>query len=238
MSNIAITIMTVARPGDYLDRTLASLAPVRPITLMVGAPETGSLDRYRGNPFIKILSPSPEDFAFLEAEDVGRRAAWNYWRCLGEGAGESRLLIFEDDVIFAAGWEARIARIVEQIERSHADYVVSLYYPYPPEESPSGSIDYPKGKFYGTQGVLFAGRARAEFRKFLRDRGVERWTLPYDLLLQRYTIDADIPLFATMPSLVQHIGAVTTGQSGHFHTTNCFVDDLGRPAQDADARRR
>lgn len=233
MIKIPIVIMTVSRSGDYIDRTLSSLSPGRPMTLMVGSPETGYLERHRSNPHLKVVAPSPEEFAFLRNEGVHRRAAWNYWRCLGEGDGEDRLLIFEDDVVFAAGWEARIARTVERIEQDGPDYVLSLYYPYPPRESANSySIDYCKTDFYGTQGVLFAGRTRHDFRRHLFERGVERFTMPYDLLLQSYTIDHDVPLLATMPSLVQHIGAVTTGLSGHWHMTDCFVEEVGFLVQD------
>jgi hypothetical protein len=227
-----IIIMTVSRPGSYIHQTMASLAPDREVTLMVGSPAADYLDQYRVNPLLKIMVPGDDDFAFLEDSTVGRRAAWNYWRCLGAGANNSRLVIFEDDVIFAVGWEARTRRTIERIEQNHRDYILSLYYPYPREESREGFIEYPLCKFYGTQGVLFGGRTASEFRVFLDERGVRRWTLPYDLLLQRYTTEAGVPLFATVPSLVQHIGVLTTGQSGHFHTTACFVDDVSCFDQD------
>jgi hypothetical protein len=231
-----IIIMTVSRPGGYIDQTLESLAPDRAVTLMVGSPSADYLVRYQANPLFNIVAPSHEEFAFLERSTVGRRAAWNYCRCLGAAANHSRRAIFEDDVIFAAGWEARTARTVHAIEQNHRDYVISLYYPYPLEESSAGYIEYPCSKFYGTQGVFFGGRSAREFRDYLDERGVKCWTLPYDLLLQRYTAEAGIPLFATVPSLVQHIGVVSTGQSAHFHTTNCFVKDVGRLDHDVPRR--
>jgi hypothetical protein len=231
-----IIIMTVSRPGAYIDQTLASLSPDRSVTLVVGSPSADYLDRYRANPLFKIVAPGHEEYAFVEGSTVGRRAAWNYWRCLGAGANKSRRVIFEDDVIFAAGWEARTARTIEAIEQKHRDYVISLYYPYPLEESREGFIEYPCSKFYGTQGVLFGGRSAGEFRQYVDERGVKRWTLPYDLLLQRYTAEAGVPLFATVPSLVQHIGVVSTGQSDHFHTTTCFVEDVSQLDHDAPER--
>jgi hypothetical protein len=231
-----IIIMTVSRPGGYIDQTLASLSPDRPVTLVVGSPSTDYLDWYRDNLNFKIVAPGHDEFAFLEGATVGRRAAWNYWRCLGAGANDLRRLIFEDDVIFAAGWEPRTARTIEAIEKDHRDYVISLYYPYPLEESREGFIEYPCSKFYGTQGVLFGGRSSREFREYLYERGVKRWTLPYDLLLQHFTAEAGVPLFATVPSLVQHIGVVSTGQSDHFHTTTCFVEDVSRLDHDKPER--
>jgi hypothetical protein len=76
--------------------------------------------------------------------------------------------------------------------------------------------------------LLFAGRALAGFRGYLLERGVESWTWPYDLLLQGYAISEGIPILATMPSLVQHMGARTTGLSGHFHAAPSFAEEVGR----------
>jgi glycosyltransferase involved in cell wall biosynthesis len=235
IARIPIVIMTAPRAEPYLDRTLASLAPRRLITLMVGGPDAGYLRHYGGDPLIRIVVPSPGDYARVAGTAVHRHSAWNYWRCLGVGEGERRLLIFEDDVRFARGWEATLAATIGRVERHHADYVLSLYYPYPGEDDEgAGFVGYPKPKFYGTQGILFAGRALAGYRDYLRARGVEEWTIPYDWLLRDYTIERDIPLLAAMPSLVQHIGAVTTGQSDRFHTAPCFADDAGSRGADVE----
>lgn len=228
-SLIPIVIMTVARTEPYLDRTLASLATRRPVTLMVGSPEVGYLERYRNDPLFQIVAPDPGEYARVEGSGVWWRAAWNYWRCLGANPGAPRLLVFEDDVKFTVGWEVLLAVTIEWIEREHADYVLSLYYPYQKMNVADDAvyIAYEKEKFFGTQGVLFAGRALNGYREYLYERGVETWTQPYDWLLRDYAIAGDVPLLATMPSLVQHAGAVTTGQSDHFHTAGWFEEDIG-----------
>jgi glycosyltransferase involved in cell wall biosynthesis len=227
---IPIAIMTAARPVSYIDRTLASLGPHRPVTLMVGTPEVTYLERHRGDPRCRIVAPGPGEYSRVEGTGVWQHAAWNYWRCLGAHGGSRRLLILEDDVRCAIGWEERLGAIVRRIERDHRDYILSLYYPHRRVEGAAARfVDYPAGWFYGTQGVLFAGRARAEFRRYLREWGIEGWVKPYDLLLGDYAAALEIPCFATMPSLVQHIGEVTTGQSAGFHRTECFDEVVEGP---------
>ena len=225
-----IVVMTVARVGNYLPRTLESLGPDTPSTLMVGSTESGYLAPFRGDPGRSVVVPSEEEYAPWSRIGLHHRASWNYWRCLEHGKAWRRLLVIEDDVVFARGWEDYLGRVIGEVEVRVRDYVLSLYSPYPvtnPGRRTFATVA--RGVFYGTQGVLFAGGAAAGFADYLRRHGVESFKTNYDLNLKAYTEVSGTPLFTTDPSLIQHIGERTTG-IGHYHTSPSFREDLGGPS--------
>jgi hypothetical protein len=41
--------------------------------------------------------------------------------------------------------------------------------------------------------------------------------MPHDLVLSGYSKKENVPIFAAIPCLVQHIGEVSTGLAGFFH---------------------
>jgi hypothetical protein len=225
-ANIPIAICTVERPENYLAQTLASLAIRRPIALVVGSPETGFLGQLDPSRY-RFVVPSVEEYSEVAGLQTGYRASWNYARCLGVGEGQPRLLIFEDDVRFATGWEKRLATTVERIESKHADYALSLYYPYGRQDDGKGYFVYPERGFMGFQGMLFAGRSIAGFREYVRERHLQIKPGEHDLLLEGYAAREGIPIFATMPSLVQHTGVKTSIQTGGFHQSPCFEERVG-----------
>jgi hypothetical protein len=219
--------MTVRRPETYLQRALASMSLEQPVALLVGSPDTSYLAPLQSRPGLHVVAPSPVEYGAIAPLSTHQRAAWNYWRCLRHGLGNRYLLVLEDDVRCANGWEERLVLTVLTIAAIFPDFVLSLYFPYP-RQSVGGAcyLPYPKKEFYGTQAILFAGRALPEFTAHLHEHGVRSCTAPYDLLLQDYVLRRDVPLFASAPSLVQHIGVVTTGLSAQFHTTPWFVEDI------------
>jgi hypothetical protein len=197
---------------------------------MVGSLDASYLDRYRDDPALRIVLPSPGQFQVWVDRPVGHRASWNLWRALQDARGHPRILLCEDDIIFARGWRPFLSRMIAEIERVEADYFLSLYSPWPLVEAPEGGRvrNAPDG-YYGTQAVLYAGRTIAEFADYLERNGLDECSLPYDLNLARYADEAGIPIYATCPSIVQHIGRITTGL-GPFHQAVTFVPDLAGPA--------
>jgi hypothetical protein len=219
----SIVVATVPRPADYLGRTLAGLPVDRPVALMAGSPDAAHLDAYRADPRFRIETPSAAELPDVSGEADPRRAA-----------EEGRLLVVEDDVAFAPGWADPMAAIVGAIEAAgRTDYLLSLYYPYPAPADPgaAGFVAYPPAAFYGTQAVLFAGCVAREFRPVLLARAIERYELEYDLLLARFAESRGFPIFAAVPALAQHIGVVSSGLTGHFHSTPCFAGDRAVPAR-------
>lgn len=232
MGTIDFAIMTVARPRVYIHELIASLRPDLPIRLIVGAPAYGYLERYRGNPFIEIIEVNAEEWAHFQNRRVHHRACWNYWRSLTLGPRTpscTGLVVFEDDVIPARGWESRFHDTVTQIEAVHkGPFVLALYTAVtlpPPPHAQIYYVGYPVPVFYGTQAMYYPEAVRVGFADYLKCHGVDSMRLPYDLLLRNYLWKERIRLVATFPCLFRHVGEISTGL-GNFHKTRQFLSDV------------
>jgi hypothetical protein len=238
VGTIDFAIMTVARPTVYIHELIASLRPDLPLRLIVGAPAYGYLERYRSNPLREIIEVGAEEWAHFQHRRVHHRACWNYWRSLTLGPRTPScrgLVVFEDDVIPARGWENRFHETVNQIKEVHkGPFVLALYtavnLPSPPHAR-IYYVGYPVPVFFGTQAMYYPEEVRAGFADYLKRHGVDSMRLPYDVLLRNYLWKERIRLLAAIPCLFQHVGEIGTGL-GNFHKTGQFlsdVTDLQRP---------
>lgn len=233
MRTIDFAIMTVARSPVYIHELIASLRSDLPVRLIAGSPDYEYLERYRDNPAREIIEVSAKGWEHFQNRRVSHRANWNYWRCLTLGPRTSScegLLIFEDDVIPARGWEPRFYDIVDQIESDcTGPFVLSLYSPVRlprPPNSQTYYARYPTANFYGTQAIYFPEEVRSDFARFLKCNGVDIYQQQYDIVLRAYLLNQGIPLFGANPCLVQHVGEVTTGLAEFFHKANRFQSEL------------
>ncbi len=234
LNKINLVITTVCREEKYLDATLTSLSSEylirrdQPVFLVVGSPVTSYLDCYRAQPGIVVVEMGPHAWAWIKNNNMRQRATWNYYRCLTQCDGdEEGTLILEDDVRFACGWWARLDRTLGILEsRFSSRFVLTLYNPYgwKPKEHLLYA-EYPRARFTGTQGVYYPAKMRQGFAKYLKVKGVIGNKDHYDYLLRDYLIQEDIPLFATSPSLIQHMGRNTTGL-GIWHQAPGFIEDV------------
>jgi hypothetical protein len=85
--------------------------------------------------------------------------------------------------------------------------------------------EYPRNDFTGTQGVYYPAQVRQEFAKYLKVKGVIGNKNHYDFLLRDFLVQEGIPLFTTVPSLIQHMGRKTTGL-GVWHQAPGFIEDV------------
>lgn len=234
LDKINLVITTVCREEKYLDATLTSLSseyPIRrdqPVFLVVGSPVTTYLDCYRSQPGIMVVEMGPNAWAWIKNNRLRHRATWNYHRCLTQYAGGERgTLILEDDVKFACGWRLRLDITIAALEsRYGSEFVLTIYDPY--KCAPGESClytEYPRERFTGTQGVYYPAGVRQDFAKYLRTTGVIANKNHYDYLLRDYLLQEDLPLFATTPSLIQHMGRNTTGL-GVWHQAPGFVENV------------
>jgi hypothetical protein len=206
-----------------------------PIRMVVGSPSYGYLERYRQNPNIEIIGIEPYEWERFGKYPVIHRALWNYWRCLVYGVrhgSRKGLIILEDDVIPAKGWEERTARTIEEIESEYGDeYVLALHTWFTELAKPAGGRyykPYPAGSFGGTQAMYYPEPIRIAFAEYLKREGVESFRTAYDYMLREYLILTGTPCFATTPCLFQHIGEVSTGLSMAFARAGYFEKKLRR----------
>jgi hypothetical protein len=242
-------ITTVSRPKNYIDELLRGLQVEGAIRLVVGSPDCEYLERYRSSPLIEIIGVSSPDWAHFQNSSVHHRVVWNHWRSLTLGPKSLQrdgVLVFEDDVILARGWQRRFYDTVEQIEaRFGTRYVLALYrgrflqsrtfYNWfrrtlsdclYPEEQRGYYATYPVRQFWGTQAMYYPEEIRKDFAEYVKINGVNAYRRPYDLLLKDYLQTYEIPVFTTVPSLVQHIGEIGTGVGWKFHTARKFEKNL------------
>lgn len=246
-AEISVAIMTVERPQGYLHATLESLRlEWRENTLLLfpGSPASGFLNRYRSGGYL-IIETTDTDWDAIWLWSTHRKAMWNYWRCLQQPvtqpvSGDWGRLIIEDDVRFAQGWSDRFLLSVSELYEAYGDrFILSLYSPHESvkqasEESEDVTIPYPAADFYGTQAVFFPEAVRRDFADYLKIYGLQDNLMTYDCLLGRYCAEHSIPLFTTVPSLVQHTGIETTGQSEYgspVHQSPSFLESLSRPGR-------
>jgi hypothetical protein len=218
--------VTVSRPGGYIHETLASVGEAQSARLFAGSTDVEYLHRYLGNSLINVHTPTTEQFAPWANESVHHRASWNFWRALDHGSSQQRLLLCEDDVVFAQGWQAFLSRAIQEIEETDRDYLLTLYSPGPVSTLPGRlTTAINPNQFFGHQGILYGGKSTAKFCTYLFAHGVDHWERPQDLNLAQFALEMEIPMYATVPSLIQHIGRKTTGQ-GSFHQAPSFVPDV------------
>lgn len=241
LEKINLVISTVWREENYLDATLKSLTSEYPtlsdppVCLVVGSPVTAHLDRYRMQPGMSVVEMGPNTWSFIKNNHVVHRAAWNYYRCLTQPVSGIRgTLVLEDDIRFARGWRKRLnAALVELEERHTSDFVLSLYArQFSVQEAyQSGRlyVEFPFGQFIGTQGIYYPTKIREGFAKYLKAHGVVANSYIYDFLLREYLMQSGIPLFATAPCLIQHIGKISAIQFP-WHEAPNFVEDVTESA--------
>lgn len=240
LDNLDVAVCTIWREGHYLEETLGSLATERPfgadrsVSLVLGSPFSGYVDHYRQVSGVSIVDMGPSTWSWIENLALRHRATWNYYRCLTQPAGGAGgTLVIEDDVRFARGWLARLTATLAALEAaSTQDFVLSLYCPadFPLASYFRGElyVECPLNQFYGTQAVYYTARARQGFGAFLKKHGVVANREPYDVLLWQYLSEVGLPLFATAPSLVQHMGKQSTGLGG-WHDAPSFQEDVTGP---------
>ena len=139
----------------------------------------------------------------------------NYLRCL-QRAGDSGVVVFEDDVIVRPDWFGRLQEAIGELESLVCGaYVLALYYSRV-GLSPRGRAfcSYIASTFYGTQALYFPAASAVGFAEFLQQHLVGLGSA--DMVLRAWCVEHQ-NLYATTRALAQHMGIVTTGLAGHMH---------------------
>lgn len=240
LDNLDVVVCTIWRESNYLAETLHSLSlehPLcadHPVSLVLGSPLSAYVDPYRQVAGVSIVDMGPSTWSWIENLALRHRATWNYYRCLTQPVGGSLgTLVIEDDIRFARGWRSRLTVTLAALEAVPVeDFVLSLYCPadFPLEAYFQGQLyaEYPLNGFYGTQAVYYTAKTRQGFAAYLKKHGVVSNHAPYDILLRHYLFEAGLPLFATAPSLVQHMGKQSTGLGGWYEAPS-FQEDVTGP---------
>lgn len=237
LDEINLVISTIWRQENYLETTLDSLSaeyPVgdrQPLCLVVGSPVTTHIERYRQLPGFSIVEMGPAAWSWIKNNITPHKATWNYYRCLTQsGTGTRGTLILEDDIRFARGWRARLEATVIALEKHYGSGFVLVLYAawFSALKGRDGDhlyVEYPYDQFYGTQGIYYPTEVQKGFAKYLKVQGVVGNKNHYDLLLREYLLQSSIPMFATAPCLIQHIGRTSVIETP-WHESSDFVEDV------------
>ena len=217
-----LNIITVARKGEYLHKTLETLECSDwkysniPIGLLMGSEDEGYVERYRSDSRITIVP------WVGEKPQIHVAFVLNYIRALQHNTLGTGLCVFEDDIAFTKNWLARTLFAIQEMEckSNLSHYILSLY----TARDLSGS-SFNRGKwyrsylanwFFGTQGCYFPKIVQEELAMYLEDNQDRK---PGDLLLSEWCYHHQ-NLYNTSGSIVDHMGAISTGLGGHHHPWN------------------
>jgi len=237
LNGISLVVSTVWREVDYLGSMLNNLiieypkSVQWPVYLVAGSPVTTHLEDYRSQPWTVVVEMGATTWSWIKDSYVHYRATWNYYRCLTQpGAGERGTLVLEDDVRFARGWCTRLDATLAVLESRHgSDFVLAVYaawFSASKARQPNQLyVKYPHEEFCGTQGIYYPSKVRQGFAKYLKVHGVVANEDHYDAILRKYLIQANIPLFATTPCLIQHMGRASVIET-FWHESADFMEDV------------
>lgn len=240
-------VVTCPRPVDYVHGTIASMERTGffaneengPLVLSVGGPESAYLDRYASSPRVrvnKLTEAEAKEYPPFEKMSRSTRCSFGEYRCLRELLKEpfDFAAVFEDDLEFARGWLPWLRETLAQIVKAHGTrWVLALYLPHY-----ETALCYEKGwrwfetardRYFGSQALLFPRWAAEEMvpellKEILNTNGVAT-----DMVLARMLTAKGVPLYATAPCLVQHVGTVSVGcnlEAVHFHKAGLFKPEL------------
>jgi hypothetical protein len=248
---VATAVVTVPRLEGYIHQTIRSFEEtgyfdcpeVHPLRLVVGALDASHLAPYRDRPDHFVIDElNHEDASRIGFQLLGvkPRCAFGHYRAMKgllalEESWEAAL-ICEDDIRFAKGWRKYLDRIVEEVKERFGNRWMVTMYRLDHCLQTGVSTQYRQGhkwlrlpaeeQFWGAQAILYSREALAVFPDCLLKNCIRKFVQPNDITIGQFAALHGIPIIATAPSLVQHIGGKTTGQSEWFHQAECFMESV------------
>lgn len=240
---LSIGIVTVDRPGGYIHDTMKSLRASgffdewdRPtLHLFSGQPEARFLSEYESWPKTIVHFPSRDELSLSHYETMHEKnkCGYGHWRAMSQMADwpADGVLILEDDVQFARGWWPFIQKHLDEISSiTRGTFVCQLY-----RLVKDVQAQYKVGRrwFWIENWTCFGTQANVYSRALLKDLSdlvwkdvVTEYECPIDAAVIKYTRQNAVKTYALAPSVVQHVGRQSTGQTPYFHEADFFRDDV------------
>ncbi len=238
---IDIAVMTVNRPQNYLDQTLASLFAsgpeiwqATPIHLFLGSDDDSYLSSWKKVSSLRIHALPPQDWERITSWHVHRRLSFNLWRTLAfPSAAELGRCICEDDIVVRDGFYTKMLQAVEEtLQREGPRFVLTLYSHYdyaadPQRRRGTWYCSYNALTHYGNCCFFVSAALLADLAEQMHLLGVEQDQAPADILLGRICEDlwqqGGGGMYQTVASLAQHRGFVSNGTSDHYSSSPTFA---------------
>jgi|GEM_PF-3463267 len=235
--DLALVFLTCPREPAYFPATLASALLGDPLTnrfpeivVAVDAPDLACVSPLEKNRRIRWVPRTDEENQRVARFHVHRRACHNYWRALTLATPNVKgVMVCEDDVVFRDGWMEMLLDCLNEMRQNKMEaFLLAAYSAFDHEDRwlrrKRCYSSYVAHGFFGTQAMFYPVAELPALTQLLWEHGVAVSGAPYDLLIQRYAI-ARQHLYTTRHSLVQHVGARSTGLGDGKHRSPSF----GRP---------
>jgi hypothetical protein len=223
---VRLVVLTAPREPSYLHATLGSafLADRRAhdltgVDILLDSREVRCVTPVRHHRIVALHRLSAEDAVRQRDSSTFHRITCNFHRALVLAPDEEDVVIIEDDLRFRDDWISTLEKAMTAARGQAERFVLAGYCSYGEEDlvalpqTDSGRpliAGYPHGMFYGNQMLYVPLSVRSEVAEYVRAYGVVADTEPADLLVRDFCHRAQVPIFAVMPSLVQHVGGITS----------------------------
>jgi hypothetical protein len=238
-------IVSIRRAEDtnYIHRAIKNLGKsgfferFGKLHVVLGSSDTSYLNCYKDDLDIVIHPMDSEEEIFWKDLYLTSKCAYGHVRMIKVALsfpGWKYAVLFEDDTIVARYWASFIEDILPEIHAVHRDnFMLSMY------QHRGVKDHYDKGERWypidlPAEAPYYHGGLAEVHTRFSLDgmtghinaRCIDRADLPSDYAMGEYTFLRHGAVLATAPSLIQHIGKVSTGQSGGFHQSDLFMEDI------------
>jgi len=238
-------MLTTSRSVNYYEATIRSLdstgffeSGMGPLHVFFGGPRAGHMQSLEGDLRFAFHYLGDEFEKLWRNLGTKPRCALGHYslmKGLLELEGWDEALVIEDDVAFARGWQKYLRVVLDEIRSAYDDrWMTSLYCLRTGVREKYNQrvrwYDTPGELFWGLQGVVYPKTVMAELVNWVFENSVKASTDTIDGSIGKCGAAKGIHTVVIVPSLVQHMGHMTTGQSNYFHRANLFLDPVIDPA--------
>lgn len=202
-----ICVMSCNRQNNYIDNLIYSFKSSSNNSLNIFVDGSSEyLNKYNLDDKIKINRQSDDEISLLKDTSVFQKMAINYKRCLNFGYSNTGILIVEDDIIFAQGWESRLSSYIKDIKNTHENFILSLFTTHTIFLE-SNKFYYKNEKEFGGVAIYYTEGIKNDFIDYMN-----KYNSPHahNIILSKFIIEKHVPTYVTVPCLVEHCGTKST----------------------------
>lgn len=232
MINLKFCICTVPRRKGYIHKTIESLGntgffeakELLPLRISVAHPDSTFLSRYEQRNDMMIWRQSPEEAVKIGYDNLNVRqlSTWGHIRAMNMLLRTPSYFdygaILEDDVVFSRGWIPYLYQILEKlIANSRNRWILSLFQfkPHIRKAFLAGKTytEIPIWMFNGAPCFIYPKKILPLLIEYMMENGIRNFRQVNDFSVRDFAVKNKIPVYASVPCLIQHMGDETTGQS-------------------------
>lgn len=215
-----IVVATCDRKPSYLDRCLKSMFADKTVARVRLEVCGGSTSEYidpkwvfRSDVSVEVVEPTEAERELAKDASPQHRNVMTSARALSVADGISPVVFFEDDALCGKNWFVRAREAAATLEKRHGDnFILALYAAYrlPRDQR---LVKYHPSNFYGNVSLWLAPATAVELGRRMRGEVDSGRFTPPDMVTKGM-VWGDTPTYAHSPSLINHIGDVSSHGNG------------------------